>query len=396
MGVLVEGIKKIKASSLNHEESANLNKTLSIPFEPMSAKFTSYNDSGVNMEEEQSAVTAIIDVLASTKVNREKLPGEKIMGIGNFSGVVRLSDSMGLALCTDGVGTKILIAEMMGKFDTIGIDCIAMNVNDLICVGAEPISMVDYLAMDSTDPYIAGEIAKGLKTGAELANITIAGGEIASIKDMLGGIEGKPHVDLSGMAVGLVALDKIIDSSNLCHGDTIVALESTGIHSNGLTLARDTLLKKHDIHNYIDSLQTTVGEELLRPTKIYVKEILEMLKETEIHAMMHITSHGISNLNRLGRKYGIGFSIDTLPKPQPIFDLIQKDGPVANKEMYQTFNMGMGFCIIAPDSEVDDILTIAEKHKVNAHVIGKTIEDKDAVVDIEPLNLKVYGHKVGC
>jgi phosphoribosylformylglycinamidine cyclo-ligase len=388
-----------RKNELNHLDlkiGTNINKPSSLPTEPMVARYTTYDETGVNMSEEQDSVHSIKEILAPLKLFRKNLPGEMIIDIGHFAGVVRLNNTTGLVLCTDGVGTKILVAEMMDKYDTIGIDCVAMNVNDLICVGGEPISMVDYLAMDRIKKEIVSKILIGLKKGAELSNITIAGGEIASIKEMLNGIDNKPHIDLSAMAVGLVPLDKIIDGSKLKPGDKIIALESSGIHSNGLTMARKVLLKKHNVHDWIDSLQTTIGEELLKPTKIYVKEILEIINSTEVHLLAHITSHGISNMDRLGRKYNIGFSIEKLPKPQPIYDFIQKEGPVSTKEMYTTFNMGMGFCVFAPKSEVDDILSITEKYRVRADVIGTTIRETDPMVHLREYNLSIRGKKIGC
>lgn len=389
-------IKGRKYEIKGNKEGISFNKTSSLQIDPMATKFRTYDETGVDMEEEQSSVVSIKGILKSLNILRKNMPGEMVMDIGHFAGVVRLNNSTGIALCTDGVGTKILIAEMMEKYDTIGIDCVAMNVNDLICVGAEPISMVDYLAMDRIKNNIASQIIEGLKKGAELSNITIAGGEIASIADMLNGIENKPHIDISGMAIGLVPLDRIIDGSNLEPGDKIVALESTGIHSNGLTMARNILLEKYDIHDWVDSLQNTIGEELLKPTKIYVKEILEIINSVEVHQFAHITSHGIANMTRLGRKYNIGFKIDHLPKPNPIFELIQKEGPVDIAEMYETFNMGMGFCIMSPQSEVDDILSIAEKNNVNAHVIGETIRENDPHVHLTEHGVKIKGKKVGC
>jgi len=380
---------------LNKPQTNILNNDLKAET-PLMNEYKQYSKEGVDQDDEQDAVLGIINGLAGIDDIRKNKPGGKLIGIGNFSGVVQLGNGMGLALCTDGVGTKILIAELMEKYDTIGIDCIAMNVNDLICVGAEPISMVDYLAMDKPSKDITSEIAKGLSEGARLADITIAGGEIASIKEMLTGIGEGPAIDLVGMAAGLVPTDRIIGTERINEGEKVIALRSSGVHSNGLTLARGALLDKYDVHDWIDQFQSTLGEELLQPTKIYVKEVMEMIKNTEIHAMSHITSWGITNLDRVGRKWQIGFLLDNIPEPNPIFKFIQREGPVTTEEMYRTFNMGIGFCIICPSTEVDDIITIAEKHKTEAQVIGETIKDSESRVYLKQLGLVVKGRKVNC
>lgn len=355
-----------------------------------------YALAGVLMDEEQDSAAAIRDEIQRIKAIRTGRPGDILLDIGHFTGLVRLDEKTGLALCTDGVGTKAIVAELAQVYDTIGIDCVAMNVNDLICIGAEPISFVDYLAMTETDPKIAREIGKGLVEGARQADITISGGEIASLKDVIK-VHGKgPAFDLAGMAAGLIDLDRLIDGSDLGSSEEIVALKSTGLHSNGYSLARLALFETHDYKpsDYIDELGCTLGEELLKPTGIYVREVLEMLRENEVHALSHITSWGLLNLQRIGRHHGIGFVIDKLISPQPIFDLIQRLGGITDFEMYRTFNMGIGFCVITPSSEVDDVIDIAEKHGSEACVIGHTVKHPQGKVALTEKGIEMKGKKI--
>src|SRR5262249_1310440 len=207
-----------------------------------------------------------------------------VLRFGYFATVSEL-DAIGLALCTDGVGSKTITADMMGKYDTIGIDCVAMNVNDMICVGAKPLSMVDYIAVASTDAAMLDAIGAGLCKGAEIAGVSISGGETAQLKDVV------THFDLVGMAVGRVALDKVIDGGHVREGDVVIGVKSSGIHSNGLSLARKAFFVNHGyaIDHKFDELAATLGEELLRPTDIYVPEAMEILaKVSGVKALINI------------------------------------------------------------------------------------------------------------
>ncbi len=285
------------------------------------------------------------------------------IGESGYAGTIKL-DGRKLVLSTDGVGSKIMVANAMKKWNTIGIDCIAMNVNDVICTGARPLAFVDYLAMEKVDPKITREIGIGLKKGAETAGVKIVGGETASLPEMINGI------DLAGTCLGVIEKDIAMDKISC--GDKIIGIKSSGIHSNGLTLARKVFEKAG--FSYNDSLgDKSVGEELLEPTKIYVKEILKLIKNVEVKGLAHITGGGLRNLKRLNKS--VGFSIDEPLEPQPIFKAIQEFGNVSNKEMYQTFNMGMGFAVILPDDQVEDALSILNKYK-EAKIVGKIIEGK--------------------
>jgi phosphoribosylformylglycinamidine cyclo-ligase len=295
-----------------------------------------------------------------------------------------------LAIKTDGVGTKVFIAEMMKKYDTVGIDCIAMNVNDVICTGAEPISFEDYIAIQDPDPDIIEQIAIGLCEGARVSQVNIVGGETAVVPEVVRGVNEGKGLDLVGMCVGIVDSDKIIDGSTLQDGDLLLGISSSGLHSNGYTLARKALLElgKFDLGTYVSELGRTLGEELLEPTYIYVPELLEMLRQNlRIKLMAHITSRGFMNLNRVGK--GFGYVIDNLPPNLPaIFKLIQRYGNVSEAEMYTRFNMGIGMCLILPKNDADSAMSIVEKHGKQMFRLGYAKKDPNQEVQIRPVRLR--------
>jgi phosphoribosylformylglycinamidine cyclo-ligase len=296
-------------------------------------------------------------------------------------------DGAGIALCTDGVGSKTIIASMMEKYDTIGIDCVAMNVNDMICVGARPLSLVDYIAIDEADAAMLDAIGAGLCEGARMAGVSISGGETAQLKDIVRGF------DLVGMAIGRVALDKVICGRDVRAGDVVIGVRSSGIHSNGLSLARRAFLVngKYAIDHKFDELATTLGEELLRPTDIYVPEAMEILESVPgVKALINITSDGLLNLTRVDS--AVGFEIDRLIEPQPVFGLIKKLAGVADGEMYEVFNMGIGFCYVVDPAAADPVLAILKKHGRTAQRIGHAVADPEKRVRIPQRNL-VGQHK---
>lgn len=322
-----------------------------------------YSKAGVDIDLENLAIKAIVSKLKETTRIRKGKIGESIPIEGHFAGLIKINNTQALAISADGVGSKILVAQMLKKYDTIGIDLIAMNANDVICLGAEPLTLVDYLAMERPEPEIATEIAKGLALGAKKAGISISGGELATLPEIITGL------DLGGFIIGLVETDKVINGENICPGDVVIGLESSGIHSNGLTLARKVLLSKYDIDDRLGD--RTVGEELLEPTKIYVKEVLEAIKIVNVKGLANITGGGLGNLTRL-TKYG--FFLDSLPQPPKVFRIIQKIGNVTDKEMYRTFNMGVGFCIVTSTDDVDEVIGICEKYGTRAYKIGSVDE----------------------
>jgi phosphoribosylformylglycinamidine cyclo-ligase len=265
----------------------------------------------------------------------------------------------------------MVLAEQLGRFDTIGIDCIAMNVNDLVCVGAEPIAMVDTILCAEANAEIIGEIGKGLRRGAELAGIEIPGGEIAQVGDVVSGWE------LSGSAIGLVPLDAIVDGGRVRPGDAIIGLPSSGLHSNGYTLARRVLA---DVPLDDDRLGRPLGDVLIEPTEVYVETVLELLAvpDVDVRGLAHITGDGLNNLKRLSGD--VGFRIDDpLPVP-PVFGLIADLGGVGAEEMYEVFNMGCGFCVIVPEACLEAALGMLSGSYPEAKRIG-TVTDRPRVVE---------------
>ena len=338
-----------------------------------------YKESGVDTAEADAGLNHIIRRVQGTWPKAGL--GRVVLPIGYFANVIEM-DGIGLALCTDGVGSKTIVATMMGKYDTIGIDCVAMNVNDMICVGAKPLSLVDYIAIDRADAKMLDAIGAGLCQGAEMAQVSISGGETAQLPDIVNGF------DLVGMAVGRVDLDKVIAGKGVAEGDVVIGVRSSGIHSNGLSLARRAFFESHQYRaeHRFDELATTLGEELLRPTDIYVREAMEILRRVAgVKALINITSDGLLNLARVEAK--VGFEIDRLIEPHPIFGLIQRHSNVADSEMFEVFNMGIGFCYVVAPADADLLLSILKSHGRTAQRIGYAVPDPERHVRIHQRKL---------
>ena len=280
-------------------------------------------------------------------------------GIGHYSSLIRFGEYY-LALNTDGVGTKMLIADELGKWDTVGIDAIAMNVNDTICVGAEPFAFLDYLIIRDYNIKKAREIGKSLNRGAAEAGVTIVGGETAVMPDMVNG------TDLSGTSIGYVSIGKEITGKKIRRNDVIVGLESSGLHSNGFTLVRK-LIKENNI-SYDERIgNSKLSNILLKPTRLYVKTVLDVIKNVDVHGIAHITGGGLRNLIRLSKKL---FIINDPIKPQRIFTYIADLGDIDPLEMYQTFNMGMGMALIIPEDQSKETIEISIKNGIGAKIVG--------------------------
>ena len=343
-----------------------------------------HKTAGVDIDAAEAGLRQIVANIKQTWPPPGSLGAVKL-DIGYFANVVDIG-GIGLAICTDGVGSKTIIAQMMNRYDTIGIDCVAMNVNDAICVGARPVSMVDYIAIEKADAEILGAIAKGLAEGAKQAGISISGGEISQLKEVIRGL------DLIGMAVGIVPLDRIITGRELVPGDVIIGLESNGIHSNGLTLARHVFFEraKLAIDHVFAELGIPLGAELLRPTLIYVPEILDIIQQVPtVKALINITGDGLLNLPRVEAK--VGFLIDDLPPVPQIFQLIQQYGAVTDAEMFEVYNMGVGFCVLVPKNDAGAALSILQRHGRRAQVIGRVIEDERKGVYLPRQRLAGHG-----
>jgi phosphoribosylformylglycinamidine cyclo-ligase len=317
-----------------------------------------YAESGVDIHAENRSIDAMKAVLTT----RRKGFGAPMTEIGHYAGLLDMG-SFALAMTTDGVGSKVLIANAIKKWDTVGIDCIAMNVNDLLAIGAEPIAFVDYLAVEKVDPKRAGQIAIGLQRGAEISNMTIVGGETASLPEIIKGF------DLAGTAIGIVDKDKVITGEKISVGDALVGVPSDGLHSNGYTLARRIVAESK--YTYFDCMpggDRSIGEELLTPTRIYM-EILDLVRQCDVHGLAHITGSGLLKLHRIT---SLGFEITDPLQPQPIFRFLQEQGGVEDAEMYRTFNMGMGFVVVVSEEDAEKACRIMGP---GSKVIGSIIKE---------------------
>jgi len=330
-----------------------------------------YKKVGIDISEIKKSQKAIGKLISSTHKLQKK--AKMTHGFGHYAGIVEIPGGKLLATHTDGVGTKVIIANMMKKFDTIGIDCVAMNVNDIICIGATPISFVDYIAANRNDQRIFKQIVSGLVRGAKKSSVPIVGGETAIMPDL---ISGKGFgFDLAGMVVGMLSKKQMILGDKIKPNDVIIGVKSSGLHSNGYSLARK-VLSKYSLKRKFKGVGT-LGNALLKPTEIYVKPVLEAIEKCSIHGLAHITGGSFTKLLRLKQ---IGFELDNLPKTPALMQLIQDCG-VKSDEMYKTFNMGVGFCIISPENQVRGIQKIITKHKMKSYEIGRISKKKGVFIN---------------
>lgn len=356
----------------------------------------SYRGAGVDVEQEEHLLSRLIETATQTFAFVQGV-GKPVLPIGFFANVIDIGHGMGLALSTDGVGTKLMVAELMQKYDTVGIDCMAMNVNDVLCVGARPMAFLDYIAVQQANPDLINPIMQGLKEGARQAGVAICGGEIAQVREMLASEREGWGCDLVGMCVGHVPLDKVITGKSVAPGDVIIGIRSSGIHSNGLTLARRILFAQsgHTVDTQFEELGRTLGEELLEPTVIYVPEVVDALaRSLNIKGLAHITSDGLLNLLRLDTaSHPVGYEIDRLPPIPPIFSLIQRLGHIPDHEMFQVFNMGIGFCVVITESDAESFVEIVTQHGREALRIGRVVNDLEHKVVLRPRGLVGRGNQ---
>ncbi|MFB6224134.1 MAG: phosphoribosylformylglycinamidine cyclo-ligase [Haloarcula sp.] len=316
-----------------------------------------YAETGVDIDASEAATKALIGAAGEFE--------------GDYAGLVDIGDQF-LALATDGVGTKLLVAEAIDDYSTIGIDCIAMNANDLIATGVEPVAFVDYLAVETPDEETSEDIGAGLHTGAERAGVALVGGETAVMPDVIKGL------DIAGTCAGLAPKDAVFPGEAE-PGDAIVGWPSSGIHSNGLTLAREAVTRNHEYSDpFPPNPDRTIAEELLTPTRIY-SEVLEPLRAHETHAAAHVTGGGWTNLTRMG---SYRFEITDPFDAQPVFEFVQEEGNVDDEEMHRTFNMGTGFVAAVSADDADDIVDESS----DARIIG-TVAAGDEAVAIRGLEL---------
>jgi phosphoribosylformylglycinamidine cyclo-ligase len=334
---------------------------------PKAKQGLTYAKAGVDTIKQRQAIQA----LASQVAFQRRGNGRPLTGLNHFAGLVAWGKSA-LAICTDGVGTKVEVANALRKWDTIGIDAIAMNVNDCICVGAEPLAFVDYIAIERPDAVITGQIGKGLNTGAKEANITLAGGETAIMPETVNGL------DLAGTCVGVIDRDKIVSGKAVRRGDVLIGLPSSGLHSNGFTLARKIL--EHARVGLDEPCPGTGGRRwgplLLEPTRIYVRPVLKLLASVNVHALANITGGALKNIPRVN--HGHRYVIDAPLKVPPVFPALQALGDVEWQEMYQTFNMGLGFVAVVSAKDEAKAMATLKRAGEKPAVIGRVEKGRGA------------------
>ena len=351
-------------------------------------KYLTYQQSGVSIDANEEMVQQIYSYVASTF-------GPRVIEARNaFAGMFRLDyderlfkknyKNPVLAACADGVGSKVQLASRMKKFDTVGIDLVAMNVNDMLVQGADPLFFLDYLAVHKLEPKTIAELVKGIATGCRLADCALIGGETAEMPDTY----AKGDFDMAGFAVGIVERKKIVDGTNIRKGDVILGLASSGLHSNGYTLVRNICFKTANLKmtDAIDELDGTVlGDVLLEPTRIYVRPIIKLLSQYKVkrvvHGMSHITGGGVGgNVPRvLPKDCNAVIKRASWPKHK-IFGFLQKKGPVEETEMYRVFNMGIGFVLIVAEDFADSIAKKLTRYGEQVYKIGRITSGTGKVI----------------
>ena len=340
-----------------------------------------YAAAGVDLDRDEGFIDTIKEITRST------LRPEILSTIGGFAGLFkapeRYRDPVFVA-GADGVGTKLKLAARLGRYDTIGIDCVAMVVNDLVVQGAEPLVFLDYLAMDDLDPEIAQEALRGVAEGCRRSGCALLGGETATMP----GFYGKGELELVGFGVGVVERDELIDGSGISHGDALVGLASSGFHSNGYSLVRRIVEEgeragRFGFREQIDELDTSVAGALLTPTRLYVKPVLHVMRDFELKGVVHVTGGGFpGNVPRVLPK-GVRARIDptTWPTP-PVFDFIQRQAELPDEEMLRVFNCGIGMILVVPPEQTREVIDRLEALGERAYAIG-TVEAKQP--DDEPI-----------
>lgn len=339
-----------------------------------------YASAGVDEEREQAAFGAVMRPwLEKTRVARAGVAVISGIGSGHFASVLSLGPGLpSVAVTTDGVGTKIEIARLVGRYEGIGIDCVANNVNDLVCVGADPVALVDYIALDSVDEAVLGELARGLFLGADAAGVAVVGGEIAQVASLLAARgPGDPLVfDLVGTAVGVLPAGAgVLDGSAVAVGDVVVGLRSSGLHSNGYTLARQVLGER----------VVGLADALLEPTRVYVPAARALWAAgVDVHGMVHISGGGLLNLLRLAAP--VGYVLDALPEPPAVYAELAS---VPAAERYATFNMGVGLCVVVAASDADAAIAAMGE----GSVIGRVVDGPDRRVELPSAGLVGRGDR---
>ena len=341
-----------------------------------------YEQAGVNIEAGYEAVKRM-------KSHVERTARKGIMGtFGGFGGMFDLSElnlkEPVLISGTDGVGTKLKLAFMVDKHDTIGVDCVAMCVNDIVAQGAEPLYFLDYVALGKAEPAKIEQIVKGVADGCVQSGAALIGGETAEMP----GLYDEDEYDLAGFAVGACEKAAIVTGEKIAEGDVLVGIASSGVHSNGYSLVRKIVFEDNGyaIDEVVEGYETLgkIGEALLTPTKLYAKPVMEMLKEADIHGMAHVTGGGFyENLPRMMPE-GLATEVDLGTWPVlPIFEFLKDKGQLEDKDLYNVFNMGIGFVIAVKSEEADKVIEIAKKHGEKAYTIGRVVKGEGVIFNGE-------------
>ncbi|MCX4302618.1 MAG: phosphoribosylformylglycinamidine cyclo-ligase [Clostridia bacterium] len=330
----------------------------------------SYKSAGVDVTAGYKSVELIKNAVKSTYIEGV------VSDLGGFGGLFapNLKDMKEPILVsgTDGVGTKLKLAFLMNKHDTIGQDCVAMCVNDVVCCGAKPLFFLDYMSLWKNIPEMVATIVGGVAEGCRQAGCALVGGETAEMP----GLYAENEYDLAGFSVGIVDKEKMIDSSKIEIGDKVIGIASSGVHSNGFSLVRKVFnINEDNLKEYKEELGMTLGEALITPTKIYVKSALSLIDNVNVKGISHITGGGFyENMPRMLRD-GVALNIDVNSYPRkPIFDLLQKTGNIPTRDMFNTFNMGIGMAVIVPENEVEQALKILKDQGEEAYLIGEVVE----------------------
>jgi len=361
-----------------------------------------YAQSGVDIDLEGSAVNALVKSLKGSALRKSGEFGAPVEHAGGFSGLVEFGDSL-LAMCTDGVGSKLMLASQLGEWETVGIDCMAMNVNDLICIGAEPLAFVDYIATPKPDPVTHAAVGLGLGNAAKLAKVTLAGGETASLPGIVN------DLDLSGTALGWLPKGNQLTGEKITSNDVLIGLPSSGIHSNGYSLVRevikrtgielkdkcpfDAIHENRTIHRFSSSnSDLSFGEVILNPTRIYVDPLVDLFKLcwakegpcewNDIHGIAHITGGGLSNLLRLHPS--MGYHISNPLSVLPEFQWLAENGNIADREMHRTFNMGLGIVLVVSKESSEKICEWIKNKIHGTAIIGHVVDSTHKVTHINP------------
>lgn len=336
-----------------------------------------YRASGVDIDEGNRAVNLIKDKIKGTY-------DKNVIGdLGNFSGLYSLKDFINmdepvLLSSTDGVGTKLKLAQMMDIHNTVGIDLVAMCVNDLICQGAKPLFFLDYIATGKLIPEKIDDIVSGIVEGCKMAECALIGGETAEMP----GMYSEDDYDLAGFSVGIADKSKIISGEDVNSGDTLIGISSSGIHSNGYSFIRKIFIQeyKYELTDYIEELEMTLGEALLIPTKIYVKLVMDLIKKYELKAIAHITGGGvIENIPRVIPN-GLGIDIEKNSWEKPaIFKMIEKFNAIDEVELHKSFNMGIGLAMVVDSDKAEEIVSYLNESEKQAYIIGKVVDTHEGV-----------------